>query len=479
MTRYPSAGKGGNWTTKELHAIPVEWKQDILSENGGLTGQVKVSSKNVVTVSFSYGYRFGNKPNGKPKLERYYCGLFPKTTIAKIRKIRDEVRLCVSKGIDPKSKKKADKIAAQNAIDALILEDKNKAANIKAEIERNLTFKDLYETWVRDGIRRSDDNQYIKLTFNKHALPSLGAICVRNLSEHDLRTLYRQIIATGKTATAVELSKDIGQMLRWAEQRKPWRALLIDGNPAKLVEINNLVPKGYTKERTRMLSINEIQKLKHIFDDTAQAYTIATHKYSVPRPIKKEVQLAMWICLGTLCRIGELLMTQWKHVDFNSRTWTIPAENVKGMTKNKRYHEIYLSDFVFDKFSQLHSLTGHSLWVFPCKNNSSHVCVKSASKQIGDRQIQFKNRTKKLQARSENNSLVLGDEEWTPHDLRRTGATMMQQLKIHRDVINLCQNHVIGTKIDRVYLLHDYADSKREAWYKLGDKLDGILSSAK
>jgi integrase len=72
----------------------------------------------------------------------------------------------------------------------------------------------------------------------------------------------------------------------------------------------------------------------------------------------------------------------------------------------------------------------------------------------------------------------LGDEDWTPHDMRRTGATLMQKLKINRDVINLCQNHTIGTKVDRSYLLDDYADEKRDAWYKLGDRIEAILSAS-
>ena len=80
-----------------------------------------------------------------------------------------------------------------------------------------------------------------------------------------------------------------------------------------------------------------------------------------------------------------------------------------------------------------------------------------------------------MKCRVESSSLVLGDSEWTPHDLRRTGATQMQRLKVHRDVINLCQNHVIGTKVDRVYLLDEYADEKCEAWHKLGNWLDGVL----
>lgn len=266
-------------------------------------------------------------------------------------------------------------------------------------------------------------------------------------------------------------------MLRWAEKRKPWRALLIDGNPAELVDIKHLVPKGYTKERKRVLSIEEIIKLKRIFDGTEQDYAKASQKYVVQHPLKKESQIALWLCLGMLCRIGELLKTEWKHVDFEQRTWFIPAANTKGEHGRKRDQLVYLSDFILDQFKQLYALTGHSNWAFPARNKEGHVCEKTVSKQVGDRQVNFKQRSRKLQGRVENNSLVLADEEWTPHDLRRTGSTMMQKLKINRDIVNLCQNHVIGSKVDRVYLLDEYADEKREAWKKLGDKLEAILTT--
>lgn len=339
------------------------------------------------------------------------------------------------------------------------------------------TFNDLYVVWLKDGVSRSDGNKYIKQTFNKHAIPVLGAIEIRKLTEHHLRTVYRAIIDSGRVATAVELSKDIGQMLRWAEKRKPWRSLLIDGNPSELIEIDKLVPLNYTKERKRMLSVDEIKKLKLAFDSTTQSYSDATSKVGVERPLKKEVQLAMWICLSTLSRIGELLMVEWKHINFNERTWLIPAANTKGMKGKKNDQIVYLSDFSLEQFKQLKLLSVDSPWAFPASLKDGHVCLKSASKQIGDRQVRFKQRSRKLKGRVENNSLVLGEMEWTPHDLRRTGATMMQQLKVHRDVINLCQNHVIGSKVDRVYLLDEYADEKRDAWEKLGDRIEAILSS--
>ena len=69
--------------------------------------------------------------------------------------------------------------------------------------------------------------------------------------------------------------------------------------------------------------------------------------------------------------------------------------------------------------------------------------------------------------------------EWTAHDLRRTAATMMQAMKVSPDVIDHCQNHVLpGSKVRKHYLLHDYAEEKRDASCLLGDRLDGIPSGS-
>lgn len=34
--------------------------------------------------------------------------------------------------------------------------------------------------------------------------------------------------------------------------------------------------------------------------------------------------------------------------------------------------------------------------------------------------------------------------EWTPDDLRRTGATMLQELGVTLEIIDRCQNHLLG-----------------------------------
>lgn len=472
MTRHPKAGKGNKWTELELKCISKDWKGDTLGDGEGLTGQVRVNGNDEVSIQFKYAFKLDSKKT----VHWYYCGIYPNESISRIRKNRDSARESVKSGIDPRIKKKTEKIIAKNELDLILADEKKKIEIEKAESEKNLTFMDLFNSWIRDGVNRSDNNKFIIQSFNKHAFPVLGNIYIRNLNEHNLRDLYRKIISDGKIATAVELSKDIKQMFKWGEVRKPWRPLLIEGNPVDLVEIKKLVPKGYTKERKRFLSTDEIKQLNNIFLNITNSYAQASNKYNSERPLKKESQLALWICLGTLSRIGELLMARWEHVNFDKKTWFIPKENVKGEDGQKHDQLVYLSNFTFDKFYQLYELNKDSPWVFPARYVDGHVCIKSVSKQVGDRQIKFKNRSKKLQCRVENNSLVLGDEDWTPHDLRKTGATMMQQLKVSRDIINLCQNHAIGSKVDRVYLLYDFADEKREAWNKLGDKLDETLN---
>ena len=464
MTRYPKAGKGRKWTIKELEAITSDWKGDTLSDGEGLSGQVRFNSDGGLLIPFRYAFKWEGRVNW------FYCGSFPSSDLSSIRQARDDAHDLIKQGIDPRADKAANKIENRNAIAEILKREEKRKAD-------SFTVKDMFDSWIVDGVRRKDNNKYIIQTFNKYILKAIGDVEIRNINEQHLSKIYKRIVADGKNATAFELSKDVKQMFTWAEKRKPWRSLMVEGNPADLIEINKILPPDFTKIRERVLTAEEIKKLKAAFDDITRNYFSADNKYAVERPLKREVQHAMWLCLSTLCRIGELLMSKWEHIDFKKCTWFIPAANTKKVgTRKQTDHLVYLSEFALSHFEALKDLTGDTKWVFPARYKEGHVCVKSASKQIGDRQVKFKKRTKKLKFRVENNSLVLGNVEWTPHDLRTTGATMMQQFDISRDVINLCQHHAIGSQVDRHYLLHDYKDKQKEAWDRLGKKITEVLS---
>jgi hypothetical protein len=55
---------------------------------------------------------------------------------------------------------------------------------------------------------------------------------------------------------------------------------------------------------------------------------------------------------------------------------------------------------------------------------------------------------------------------------------MMQALGVSLDVIDRCQNHLIaGSNVRRHYLHYDYHTEKREAWARLGERIEQILSA--
>lgn len=389
-------------------------------------------------------------------------------TLAEARQRKEEILALARKGIDFRDKEEDER--------------KAKAKSLAKEKADGLTVSNLFEQWVKDGVARKDDNAELRRLFSKDVLPVIGNKPLRELTDRDILGMLRKIISRGVTRIVVVVYNDTNQMLSWGEKRQPWRGLLINGNPCDLIDVTKLLPDDYEEERDRILQPKEIQELQCIFLKSEHDWANAPHRRVASHPVAKKTQLALWLCLSTLSRIGELLMARWEYVDLDKGVWFIPRENVKGGRGRKQEHYVFLSSFARCKFKALKAITGESEWCFPSRNRQdaeAHVCLKSVSKQVGDRQVKFKNRENPLKGRAFDNSLVLAggtNGAWTPHDLRRTGATMMQQLGVSLDVIDRCQNHALaGSRVRRHYLHHDYREEKTEAWEKLGKRLEEIL----
>ncbi len=383
---------------------------------------------------------------------------------ARVRANSERKRLAV--GDDPRAVRVAKE--AEQAKKAVATE-----AQAVEKRAQELTFHDMFSAWIENGVSRSDGNKSLARSFQKYLLPALGMRPIRELNDADVREVLRQVgRVQGKNRTAVVLATDLRQMMRWAEKRKPWRPLLIDGNPADLVEPKEVVEPDYdlANECDRVLSTQEIRALQTILQTLQSNYDNAFDRRVAARPLNSKTRLAIWIMLSTCCRVGELTMARWDHVDLKKREWLVPRQNAKTRTE----WMVFLSDFALRQFKALHEETGTSPWCFPSSDQDTHMCVKTISKQIGDRQFEFKKRTA-LKNRRNDNTLVLPGGVWTPHDLRRTGSTIMQSLGVVDDVRERCLNHVVGRKIGRVYGRYEFAAEKRKAWALLGRNLEKIL----
>jgi integrase len=398
-------------------------------------------------------------------------------SLADARSEAARIRALARNGVDIRVQIQEEEQRRQHAIAA--------AAEKRAlEHRDNLTVRDMYDAWMADGVRRLNDNAVLRRSFTIDVLPKIGALPIRTLTEHELRAVLRAIVARGADRTAIMTRDNLKQMFSWAGKRSPWRKLLIEGDPMELIEIEKIVSPGYdmNNQRDRILTPDEIRQLHGIFLRMEADYDCSPDKRYAAQPVEAITQRAIWIMMSTMCRVGETCMARWADIDLNSARWHIPRENVKDRLANL---DVFLSPFALHQFRQLHQITGGTEWCFPARNHDGHLDGKSITKQVGDRQSQFKKSRdgaprRPLKNRRHDNSLVLGGGAkgaWTPHDLRRTGATMMQALGVPLDIIDRCQNHVLqGSRVRRHYLHHDYAAEKRDAWRELGDRLSLILN---
>lgn len=335
--------------------------------------------------------------------------------------------------------------AKEEAELARIAREKAALEEEAARIASRKTVADLFEHWASvDLIRHKDGGKEIKRSFNKDVLPRIGQLYIEDVTKSDITEVTDALLSRGVVRLAKLTFSQLRQMFRFAVDRD-----LIPADPTANIRKVNI--GGKDTERDRILSDDEILLL-------LTQLPIAN--------LRTSTEVAVWIALSTCCRIGELLNAQWKHIDLIKKEWLIPAEN----SKNGKAHTVYLSAFTASQFATLHSINGDSRWCYPNRSQTGPVCTKTITKQLTDRQREphsgaMSNRSAAPQA------LLLPGGKWTPHDLRRTGASMMVAMGVLPEVAERCLNHTEENKVKRIYQRYSYADEMKDAWHRLGDKL--------
>ncbi len=399
-----------------------------IADGGGLMVRVR-AKKDGGAISFMLSYRIDGK---QQRMTLKAKGLVD----ARIE--RDEIKEIVRQGKDPSLER------------SLKLErEKQQQLNEQAaltKLQARITVRDLFVNWCDTDLLNRKDIAEIRRMFQKDILPDLGGLFVEDVRKGHVSLLIGKLKKRGVNHLARNLLKLIRQMFRFAVTYD-----MIEFDPTASLSIAKMTTKP--TERDRTLSDIEIRALARQLPD---AHLI------------KSTECAVWIALSTMCRIGEISKAKFSDLDFELKTWTIPKEN----SKNKKAHTIYLSDFALEYFKVLTNVASNNIWLFPNRYGSSHVSEKSISKQLGGRQSDniLSNRSK------DNQALVLTGGKWTPHDLRRTGATIMGDLGIPPDVTEKCLNHAEENKIKRIYQRQKLEAEQAEAWRALGDRLSLLVN---
>lgn len=434
-------------TELELKALTTEDSGRRLSDGSSLTGWVRLDRSGRVIVFFAYRYRYSGR------IHAIGCGTWPDDKLSAIRKQRDAYRGEVLQGRNPLADKEAAKLQAQ--ADQTAIKAKAQAQlDALTAAQARMTVRDLFDRWEIFVLKdRKDKGAEVRRMFEKDVLTEIGAIAVEDVKRRHIAAMLDKIKERGVGRMVNLMLAQVRQMFRFAVSRD-W----IESDPTAALKKADFGGKEVERERT--LSEAEIREL--------------VEKLPAGK-LMPTTEASIWIMLATCCRVGEISKAKWSDIDLDGRKWRIPPGN----SKNKREHIITLSNFAVRQFEVLRRYQTSPIWIFPAKQRNANepetnVDGKSITKQIHDRQ-----RESKMNGRSKATAtLLLAGGPWTPHDLRRTGATLMGELGVDGDVIERCLNHIEPNRIKRTYQRQRTDEAKADAWRLLGERLEFLTTTA-
>ncbi|MDX2275405.1 MAG: tyrosine-type recombinase/integrase [Hyphomonadaceae bacterium] len=374
-----------------------------------------------------------SKP-GRPK-ERVWLklGRYPEIGLggdAGARQRARGARVRIGDGADPVAEKKA-QASAQTVRDLVEnylsdkVADKRSVAEIARRLRKNVSGYDAYGKPIEDRSRGC-----------------IGDIRLSDLHRRDITKAIDAVKKRGAATESLRVFTDLRAMVRWARGRGD-----LDENIMEL-----MAPPAEARVKDRVLAPDEIQRMWGALAEARM--TDATRRI-------------IRLCLVTGQRVGEVAGMTRAELDLDQGIWTIPAAR----TKNAREHVVPLSDMALTILrEQLAAGAGDAL-LFPGLGGQAPVTSASVATTI-----------KRLERVGEDGApLILGVAPWTPHDLRRTAATCMEELGVSPFVVGHVLNHVSATKASitsRVYARYDYMKEKREALELWGARLSAIVNSA-
>jgi integrase len=262
-----------------------------------------------------------------------------------------------------------------------------------------------------------------------NVLPYWADQVAKDITPRDFTLLLDRILDRDSPTMANRTASLVSQMFRFGVQRG-----LLTASPCVALQ----KPGGPEASRKRFLAEAEIRTFWNRLDSAAMADAL---------------KLACRLLLVTAQRRGELVNAQWNDVDFQKHVWRIP----KDIAKNGKEHLVPLSALAFSLFQELRARAGDSAFVLPSRiHDNSPIPERTLSRAVRNNQEHF------------------GLAHFTPHDLRRTAASMMTKIGVQQLHVGKILNHS-ERQITSVYDRYDYAAEMRTGLDRWAEYLLDIL----
>jgi len=382
-------------TDTALKALKPTEKPTKHSDGGGLHILLSPQGSKLWRLS----YRFDGKQ------QTMALGSYPAVTLADARRLRDNAKALLAKGINPSQQAKLERITRQ-------------ASNA-------VTFKSVADEFLqkigKEG--KAEATRRKKEWLLGLAMTDIGSRPISEISAAEILVPLRRIEAKGNYETARRTRAAIGQVFRYAIA-----TARIDNDPTFGLKGALTAPTV-----THRAAITE----RKAFGGLLRALW---HYEGAP-----ETRTALQLMAILYPRPGELRFAEWKEFNFDTATWTIPAARMK----MRREHRKPLPPLVVELLEGLKALTGNGRLLFPAMTSRerpmSENTMNSALRRMGFTQ-----------------------QEATSHGFRATASTLLNESGLwSADAIEAELAHMGADEVRRAYHRALYWDErvKMAAWW--------------
>lgn len=346
-------------------------------------------------------------------------GNYPTISLKEARKLRDEARDLIKKGIDPKEHQKE-----------ILLQKQNEYLN---------TFESVALQWFEMYKQKDLKESTIEakwITLRKHLFPIIGSKKISSIRNRDLVDYLNELQKNRKTVVIDRICSLVNTVMFYAVNLE-----IIEANP--LAKIRDL----YDAHKTENYKAISEEKLPEFLDKLSQSKDISLRSKCV-----------CLLQMLTLARPVEIVKMRWQDIDMNKKLWINPNTNMK----KKREHLVPLTESAIIIINIMKGFRIND-YIFP-------------------KLKKYKKRTQSTQSNGEHmhRQTTLGviyklgyKGEFVAHGFRSLASTVLNEKEFNRDVIEMALSHV-DSSVRGVYNRAKYLEQRRVmlTWWS-----DSILES--
>ena len=293
------------------------------------------------------------------------------------------------------------------------------------------TFRAVADEWygAKAQHRSGSWRESIRRWLDKELYPIIGNRRLGDITPADVLDIMRRVADRGAARTASYVRLVVSQVYQHAI-----RNLRAEYDPAQSLRGALVMPE--VEHHAPLLS-RDIPA----FIETLDAY-----------PGRLQTKLGVKLLLLTFVRKQELMQATWDEVDFAGAAWRIPAHRMK----MRDPHIVPLSRQALECFRDLKEVACGSQYVLPhhgaLDKPMSATTINKAFERMG------------YQGR------------FTPHGLRATASTLLNEMGFRPDVIERQLAHTERNRIRAAYNQAEYLEERRAMMQSWADFIDSLVT---